>query len=102
MKMNRIQRLLSSAVMILGLLSMGQNAIAQGKGHGGGGGQGHQRPAHLPIAANGREAVAKLAEKVMDCVLSCWIRKCSTRLCTTTPKKIGARSSRRPHPDVPG
>jgi hypothetical protein len=35
MKMNRIQRLLSSSVMILGLLTMGQNAIAQGKGHGG-------------------------------------------------------------------
>ena len=39
MKMNRIERLLTSFVMILGLLAMGQSAIAQGKGHGEG--QGH-------------------------------------------------------------
>lgn len=35
MKMNRMQRLLAASVMIFGLLAMGPNAMAQGKGHGG-------------------------------------------------------------------
>ena len=37
MKMNRIQRLLTSSAMILGLLAIGQGVMAQGKAHGGGG-----------------------------------------------------------------
>ena len=40
MKMNRVQRLFTSSVMIVGLLAMGPGAVAQGKGHGGGGEKG--------------------------------------------------------------
>ncbi len=40
MTMNRIERLLTAWVMIVGLLALGQSALAQGKGKGGGQGQG--------------------------------------------------------------
>lgn len=41
MNMNRIQRLLTALVMILGLLALGEMGMAQGKGHEGGGGKQH-------------------------------------------------------------
>jgi hypothetical protein len=55
MKMNRTQRLLASVVMIVGLLALGQAAIAQGKGHGGEKGHGHGNAHHN----NGQQMVGE-------------------------------------------